>query len=331
MRLQCRGRFVVAWEPAGRGARCGGMLLVFGTINLDVIYPLAHLPGAGETVWSVGARIEPGGKAANQAAAAARDGAEVKLAGAVGEDGLAEAALAGLARDGVDLGWVARVPETTGHAAVCVDAKGYTMVVAEPGANLHASAAQIPDAALRPGTTLLLQMEPDPEHTAALLRRARAGGARSVLLFSPPQPIDAGALSCADFLLGNSEEIAWLGEHLGTGNNPASMRAALGTIAVRMMGVQGAEAASDGGYLRMPALRVHMRDSTGAGDCFTGVFAAAIDRGMDLRRALRRAAVAAALSTTRLGAQPAMPAAADIDAAMAEAPAPTDRQPEIAD
>lgn len=207
--------------------------------------------------------------------------------------------------------------------------EGYTTLVASPGANLHADPAQVPDRLLGPETTLLLHMEPEAARVAALLRRAASRGARRVLLFSPPQPIAAAALAQAQVLIGNAAEIAWLGEHVGTGNNPASIRTALGADVVRMRGTQGAEAQDASGYMRVAALPVHMRDTTGAGDAFAGVFAAALDRGADIPAALRRAAVAAALCTEGIGGT--APRSDAIEAALARAPEVRRDQAEIMD
>jgi ribokinase len=307
------------------------MLVVFGSINVDFVFSLPHLPRKGETVWSDSGRAEPGGKGACQAVAAARDGASVVLAGAVGQDALADGALASLKRAGVNLRHVARVPASTGRAAVLVDPEGYTMVATDTGANRHASADQVPDALLGPDTTLLLQMETEPGEGAALIERARSPGAGIILNLSPSRVIDSEALRAVDLLIGNSSELAWAGEHLGTGNNPASLHALLGVAVVRMMGAQGAEAMSSDGFLHMPALPVAVRDTTGAADCFTGMLASALARRADLQRALRRAAVAAALSTMRVGAQGSMPEAADTEAALKSAPHPTREQAEVSD
>lgn len=306
------------------------MLVVFGSINLDFVFPVSHLPRSGETVWSARGRVEPGGKGANQAMAAARDGARVTFVGAVGRDAMADAALAGLDTARVRLA-VARVGVPTGRAAINVDPQGYTTVAVDPGANLLARADQVEDAWLRRRTVLLVQMETEPTEVAALIVRARQAGCRIALMLSPPKLIDLTALRAVDVLLGNSEEIAWLGERLGTASNPASVRAALGVTVVRMMGVQGAEVAAHDGYLRMPAYSVHMRDTTGASDCFAGVLTAALAAGAALDVAVRRAAVAAALSSTRVGAQSSMPARSEIDAALRDAPEPTRKQAEVQD
>jgi ribokinase len=305
------------------------MLVVFGSIGVDLLYPLDHLPRAGEIVWTDAARVEPGGKGANQAVAAARDGAHVTLVGAVGQDALADRALSGPMAAVVDLRSIARAPTTTGQSAILVDPAGRTMAVSDPGANRLARADQVADWLLGPRTTLLLQMETDPQQNALLIARARKRRARIILNLSPTRAIDGVALRAVDLLIGNSPELAWAGEHIGTGNNPASLRAALGVATVRMMGAQGAEAMSDAGFLRMPAMPVDMRDTTGAADCFVGVLAAALDRGATLDQAVRRAAVAAALSTTLVGAQTSFPSRAEIDAAMDEAPQPTSQQPEM--
>lgn len=290
------------------------MVIVFGSINLDLIFPLDRLPGPGETLLGPATRVEPGGKGANQAVAAARDGARVLMAGAVGRDVLAEGALAGLVAAGVDLRRVARVDAATGCAAVCTDAQGRNQIAVGAGANLLARADQVEDAALDAGATLLVQMETDPAETAALIRRARARGARVVLNLAPARPLDADALRAVDLLVVNESETAWLAGRFGAEATAAGLRAAVGVGVVRTLGAEGAEYAADGEG-RVPAHRVRVVDSTAAGDCFTGVMAAALDRGAPLRDALLRASAAAGLCCARAGSQGSVPDAAETDAA----------------
>ncbi len=307
------------------------MLLVFGAITMDLIFPVTRLPNVGDTLWSGASRMAPGGKGANQAVAAARDGARVTLVGAVGEDVLAEGALAGLAREGIDL-QVSRVPVVeTGRSAIGVDEEGRTIVMTDAGANLRLRANQVPDGALSAGTTLLAQMEVNPDEIAAAILRARRRGARVVFNLSPARPIAADALRAVHVLIGNTQEFAWAGEHLGTGNNPASLHAALGVTCVRMMGPQGVDAFSSKGWRHMPVPPIKMRDTSGAGDCFVGVFAGAMSRGHGLDVALRRGAVAAALSAEKLGVQSGIPHAAEIDVALRQAPDVTGTQAEVPD
>lgn len=291
------------------------MIVVFGSINLDLIFALPAIPHPGETVLGPDTRIEPGGKGANQAVAAARDGAPVVMAGAVGRDALAAGALRLLREAGVDLSRVAETDATTGCAAIAVDPAGNNAIAVGSGANRLARAAQVEDALLSPATTLVLQMEVPAEETAALIRRARARGARIVLNLAPAAALPDDALRMLDVLLVNETEAAWLGRHLGCDASAGALRVALSGVAVvRTLGAGGVEAATGSGVVQMPARAITPVDTTAAGDCFAGVLAAALDRGADMPAALRRATAAAALSCTRAGSQGSLPTAAEIDA-----------------
>ena len=307
------------------------MLVVFGSINIDMVFPVPRLPQAGDTLHADSGWNEVGGHGANQAIAAARDGATVRMVAAVATDAVAETALRGLGRAGVLTRGVERLPGHTGRSSVCVQPDGHTIVVTDRGANRQARADQVKDRWLGPGRTLLLQMDTDADENARLVDRARRRGTRVVLNLSPRAPIATDALRAVDVLVGNGPDLAWLGEHLGTGNNPASLRSALGVTTVRMLGVQGSEAAWEEGYVRVPAMPVSMRDTTAAADCFVGVLAAALDRRAPLPDALRRATVAAALSVEHVGTGRTMPRKRDIDAAMPHAPEASTRQPEVLD
>ncbi len=296
------------------------MIVAFGSINLDVIFPMDALPAPGETRLSPVARLEPGGKGANQASAAARDEARVVMAGAVGADALAEPALAGLMGDGVDLSRVARVAATTGIASICVDRDGQNQIAVAAGANLLARQDAVEDALLGPDTTLLLQMEVDAGEIATLIRRARRRGARIVLNLAPALPLPDDALRAVDLLVVNAGEGAWLGEALGTGFQAGSLHAALGVGVVCTRGVQGAEIATRDSRLGIAAQLVDVADTTAAGDCFTGVLAAGLDRGLALPDAIRRANLAAALCCTRIGTQASLPTRAEIDARIDASP-----------
>jgi ribokinase len=203
---------------------------------------------------------------------------------------------------------------------ICVDPAGRNQIAVAPGANLAARAAQVPDAALGPGTTLVLQMEVDAGETADLIGRARARGARIVLSLAPPLPLPEAALAAVDLLLVNASEAAALAGRRGVLPSPEALRAALGgpdVIVTR--GEEGAVAATAAGLIHQPAFPVTAADTTAAGDTFAGVLAAALDRG--LPAAMRRAAAAAALSCTRAGSQGSIARAAETDALLAGQPA----------
>ncbi len=300
-------------------------VLVFGSVVADMVFPLPHLPRPGETVLGEAMRVLPGGKGANQAVAAARDGAKVAFAGAVGRDALAERALAGMRAAGVDLSRVAEVEAATGCAAVCVDTKGQNQIAVAAGANSWALAAQVEDAALDADTTLLLQMEVLAVEVVEIIRRARKAEALVVLNLAPALPLPVEVLRLVDVLVVNEAEATWLMGHLGLDpatrnfDEPASADLAEaigeGVAVVVTRGERGLDAVdADGQRITYGTAPVKVKDTTGAGDCFTGVLAAALDEGEEFPAALWRAMLAATLSCTRDGAAVSFPDAEETDA-----------------
>jgi ribokinase len=293
------------------------VVVVFGSINADLIFPVAALPAPGQTVMASGMTIEPGGKGANQAAAAARDGATVVMAGAIGRDALAATALAGLTEAGVDLSRVTQWAEPTGCASICTDLAGRNQIAVAPGANARARAAAIEDALLTPGAVLVTQMETDPVETAALIRRAHASGVRLIHNLAPAAALAPDALRLLDILVVNEDEAAWLARQEGVaGDDAASLAAAIGVTIIRTLGGAGVEWAGAAGSGHVAAAPVCAVDTTAAGDCFVGVLASALSRGDSLPDALRRANAAAGLACTRRGSQGSLPRAAEIENAL---------------
>jgi ribokinase len=291
------------------------VILIFGSINVDVIVPVPHLPGPGETVLGGDYAVLPGGKGANQALAARRAGAEVALAGAVGADFFAAAALDPLRGAGVDTRLVRCVEQPTGCAAIMVSHSGENMIAVASGANAAVRADQVPDELLGQGTILVAQMEVPPGETAILIQRVRARGGASLLNFAPALPIGLDLLHDVDLVVANEGEAATLGA------DPASIAHRLQRGLVVTRGARGATAHLAGGaVLAVPALPIVPVDTTGAGDTFIGVLAAGLDLGAPLEAALRRASAAAGLACLARGAQMAMPDAAAIDAATARLP-----------
>ena len=291
------------------------MVIVFGSINLDLIFAVPAIPAPGETVLGPSTRIEPGGKGANQAVAAALDGAPVILAGAVGRDSLAPGALARLREANVALTRVATVEATTGCAAIAVDPAGENAIAVGSGANLLARHTQIEDAVLTPSATLLLQMEVPAEETAALIHRAL--GCRIILNLAPARWLPEDALRALDILVVNETESTALSTRLGIPDGATALRDHLGCVVIRTLGGEGLEIAAEDGVTHLPAFPIVPVDTTAAGDCFTGVLASALDRGLPLAEAARRASAAAALCCTRAGSQGSIPSAAETDAFLA--------------
>jgi ribokinase len=294
------------------------MLLVFGSLNVDMLFRVAALPRPGETVLCPGYELAAGGKGANQAAAAARAGAAVRMVGQVGDDGFGRYAREALAAAGVDCDGIAVSPKATGIAVIGVDRRGENQIIVASGANLDADAGQVDDALLRPGTTVLCQNEVPPGATFALLERARAGGAHTILNLAPAVALPPGVLDALDVLVVNELEAAMAAGHEG---EPAALAQALAArhdlTCVVTLGGQGALAAGRAEGWRIEALAVEVLDTTGAGDAFVGVLAAALDGGFALPQALHRASIAAGLACTRLGAQTSQPDAALIESRLA--------------
>ncbi len=292
------------------------MIVVFGSINVDFVFPVEALPVPGQTLLARRMRTEPGGKGANQAVAAARDGVAVVMIGAVGADPLADLALGGLRGASVDLTRVAVAAAPTGCATICTDPAGRNQIVVAPGANLLAQAGAAEDALLALSPIVLTQMEADADETAQLILRARGQRGRPIHNLAPAASLAPEALRALEVLVVNEDEAAWVGRQLGSDGSAAELRARLGVTVVRTLGGAGVEWAEAGGGGSLPAVPVEVRDTTAAGDCFVGVLGAALDRGAPLAAAVQRANVAAAIACTRIGSQSSLPAADEINRAL---------------
>jgi ribokinase len=288
------------------------VITVFGSINLDLIFSAASIPRPGETVLGPGTRIEPGGKGANQAVAAALDGASVAMVGAIGRDALGEQATALLRAAGVDLTRVAETVASTGCASIVVDPNGANAIAVGSGANLHARADQAEDALLR--GVVVLQMEVPAAENAALIQRVRRAGGRVVLNLAPAGAMPEDALRAVDILVVNETEAAWLASSLGCADTAEALRDRLGGVTVvRTLGEDGASVASRDEVWLQPAVPVQAVDTTAAGDCFVGVMASRLDAGAPLRDAVAAASRAAALCCTRAGSQGSLPSRAETE------------------
>lgn len=298
------------------------MVIVFGSIAADLVCRCARLPRPGQTIPGTSFAEFPGGKGANQALAAARAGAPVALYGAVGHDTYAELALSLLRAGGVDLAGVRTVAGSTGIASITVTDDGENAIVVVAGANAHARAEQVPDARLRAADAwLVLQHECPPAANTALLARARACGARTLLNAAPARELRADELAGVDVLVVNESEAEALAARHGLPGAPEDFARALhartGRTVVVTLGAAGALAMEGGVLSRQPASPVNVVDTTGAGDAFIGALAAELARGRSSTQALPYAVAAGSLACTRAGAQTSLPDATAIAAHVA--------------
>ncbi|MDX1542059.1 MAG: PfkB family carbohydrate kinase, partial [Geminicoccaceae bacterium] len=174
------------------------MLLVFGSLNVDLLFHVRALPRPGETVLCPSYERAPGGKGANQAAAAAKAGAEVAMAGRIGDDEAGRFARTTLDATGVDTRLVATGTAPTGVAVIGVDERGENQIIVASGANLEVAAEEVSDARLGEASTLLCQNEVPSAATFALIERARAQGVRTVLNLAPASAVPEAALAALD-------------------------------------------------------------------------------------------------------------------------------------
>ena len=279
------------------------VIVCFGSINLDLIFRAAAAAGAGADRAGPGPEDRAGrqGRQPGRRRRARRRRGGVRRRGRRRRAGRRRARPAPRQRHR-PLPRAAAGAGGTGCAGICVDPAGNNQIAVASGANLAAHPGRVEDALLGPGTTVLLQNECAAEPTAALIARARAAGAAIVLNLAPAGAAAAGrAARASDVLVVNEDEAAWLATRLGTGSNAASLHAALGVDVVVTLGGRGLDADRPRRPCPPRCAAVKVVDTTGAGDCFTGVLAAALDRGAAFDAALRRANVAAALCCGRPG------------------------------
>jgi ribokinase len=297
------------------------LITVIGSINLDLIASVDRLPAPGETVPGSGFKTAPGGKGANQALAAARAGASVRMIGAVGKDAFAREALA-LLKDGeVDLTSVAEAEAPTGTALILVGDDGENMIAAVPGANATVLPADLEKAALEMGDIVLLQYEIPLETVEAALDATAAAGGIAILNTAPFRKEAATFLGKANYVVANETEFDLYCEALALSgaDRPARMKAfaeKTGRTVIVTLGGDGVLAATPEAFLSVPALKITPVDTVGAGDTFCGYLAAGLAERLPLGDALRRAAVAGSLACLKPGAQPAIPVADEVDAAL---------------
>jgi ribokinase len=296
------------------------MITVFGSTNLDQIGTVSRLPKPGETVAGGTFSMAAGGKGANQALAARRAGAQVRHVSGVGKDAFADLALALLKDGGVDLSAMKVVEGATGIAMIFVDSHGENVIAILPGANgsMTADDADKALAGMR-GGVMLLQQEIPQAATERALDLGKAQGITTILNTAPFLETTAAIAPKASILIANETEFALL-----TGRGVAELDAAMadwarqhGQTVIVTLGGDGARAVTaEGKAISVLALKVTPIDTVGAGDTFCGYLAAGLDAGLELEAAMKRAAVAASLACLKPGAQPAIPMAGEVAAAL---------------
>ncbi len=296
-------------------------IVVLGGINMDLIGIAPNLPGPGETVIGDHFYTAPGGKGANQAVAAARMGANVRMVGRVGKDSFGPTLLADLRSYGIDVRGVAEDPDnTSGIAIILLDSRRQNHIVAIYGANAVCDETQL-DAtkmALEGADALMLQLEIPSEVSLAAARYAKTKGIRVILDPAPAQPLPPDAFTAIDILTPNQTEAEfYTGIEVSDAESAkAAAESFLGmglNIAVVKMGEQGAYYASHSEAGPVPSYEVEVKDTVAAGDAFGAGLAIALCEGKGLPDGVRYGTASGALAVTRPGAQEAMPSRDEVE------------------
>jgi ribokinase len=292
---------------------------VLGSLNMDISVTVPRLPGPGATVLGSAARFTPGGKGANQAVAAARLGAGVRMAGCVGDDDFGRRLLAALRDEGISADGVRVTADTpTGLAMISVDTAGENIITVAPGANHEVGDEQVAAAAGHGGILVICAEIPLPAIRAALAQAALTTPPSCILNLAPAPP-DAAAIVAADvdwLVVNETEAAAVLGRPVSGLAEAGQAAADLITVGARhavvTAGAHGAALAGPEATATIDAFRVAAVDTVGAGDTFVGALAVALAAGIPAAEAVRAAAAAGATAATRPGAQAGMPRPADI-------------------
>jgi len=289
-------------------------IVVFGSINIDLVVRTPRLPAPGETLTGHTFFTAPGGKGANQAVACARLGAPTRMVGRVGDDLFGEQLRASLRSFGVQDDGVLTTPGPSGVALIAVDDTAENTIVIVPGANGAVSIADIPrlERALDGARALLLQLEVPIETVVAAARAAHTRGVTVILDPAPALPLPDELYALADIITPNEHEATTL-TGIAVHDDQGAIAAARALIArgarrvALKLGARGALTADAEGEQFWSPFTVTPVDTVAAGDAFNGGLAVALSEGRSFNEAIRWGLAAGALSVTRHGAQPSMP------------------------
>ncbi len=298
-------------------------IVVVGSVNLDLVCTAERIPAPGETVTGANFQTFYGGKGANQAVAVARLGYPVSMVAKVGDDEFGSRLRNGLRAAGVNVRAVGTAKGTaSGVALISVDRQGQNSIIVIPGANGRLLPRDLEKALPLLGSAgmILGQLEVPMETVEYLCAAARRLKVPLMLDPAPARPVPASLLRQVTYLTPNESEACTLCAargrelNLSTAREFAQILHAQGAANVIIkMGSSGAYvSAADGWQKRVPAFKVKAVDSTAAGDAFNGGLAVALMQGKTLEEAAGFAAAVAAISVTRMGAQPAMPTAREV-------------------
>jgi ribokinase len=295
-------------------------IAVLGSSNTDMVIRVPHLPVPGETVLGGDFTVSLGGKGANQAVAAARVGGSVSFIGRVGNDIFGDQALKGLKDDGINIDYATKDPSApTGIAQIVVDENGKNFIAVASGANLNLCEEDISNArqVILSSDILLMQLEVPIQTIRFAARLAFDNKIKVILNPAPAHPLDDELLGYISVLTPNKIEAESLTGISITDDRSVELAGRIllerGLVKVIItLGAKGAMVIDNGGAEHVPSFRVKPTDTTAAGDVFNGALAVALAEGKNFYESVRFANAAAAISTTRFGAQTSIPVRSEV-------------------
>jgi len=297
-------------------------ITVIGSTNIDLVVKAEQLPAVGETVLGETFQIFHGGKGANQAVGAARLGGDVRFITKIGADPFGQQARDNLAGYGIAPDFILRDEQApTGVALIEVDARGQNRIVVAPGANARLTVADLEEMrhVLESSDVILVQLEIPLETVGYILQTGRRANAMVILNPAPAQELPQEFFCNVSVITPNETEASAMTSLPATqvaAIAEALRRKGVGTV-VLTLGEQGAFFQSANERGEVPAWKMHAVDTTAAGDAFNAGLAVALAEGRNLPSAVRFANAVAALSVTKMGAQPSMPARSDVEKLLA--------------
>lgn len=301
-------------------------IVVVGSSNTDMIIQAPRIPRPGETILGGDFSMAAGGKGANQAVAAARAGGAVTFIARVGQDMFGESAIKGFIADGIDVKHVIRDGKApSGVALIFVAADGENSIGVASGANGQLSSKDVQAAADAIGNAdvLVMQLETPIETVQAAAELAASKGVKVILNPAPAQSLDDKLLKHVTVLTPNETEAELLtgikvADEAGAAEAAKALRGRGVGLVIVTLGAKGVYVSSSEFEGSVAGFTVKAVDTTAAGDVFNGALAVAIAEGRALKDAVRFANAAAAVSVTRLGAQPSAPKRDEIEAQLAK-------------